>query len=64
MKNMIHPEDLKQITQESLDQLSKSDVIQLALRLKDLGIALREGLDPSSSNGSRPPSSENPNRKK
>jgi transposase len=63
MKDQFTPEDLNQITQESLERLRKSDVIQLALRLRNFGIDLYERLNLDSSNSSKPPSSDNPYQK-
>jgi IS1 family transposase len=63
MKDQFAPEDLNQITQESLERLRKSDVIQLALRLRDFGIDLYERQNLDSSNSSKPPSSDNPYQK-
>jgi hypothetical protein len=63
MKDQFAPEDLNQITQESLERLRKSDVILLDLRLRDFGIDLYERLNLNSSNSSKPPSSDNPYQK-
>lgn len=60
MKSQFTPEDLNQITQESLERLRKCEVIQLALRLRNFGIDLYERLNLDSSNSSKPPSSDNP----
>ena len=60
MKCQFSPEDLDQIDRESLEKLRKSDVIHLALRLRDFGIDLYERLNLDSSNSSKPPSSDNP----
>jgi IS1 family transposase len=63
MKDLFAPEDLNQITPESLEKLRKSEVIHLALRLRDFGIDLYERLNLDSSNSSKPPSSDNPYQK-
>jgi hypothetical protein len=63
MKAPFAPEDLSQITPESLEKLRKSEVIHLALRLRDFGINLYERLNLDSSNSSKPPSSDNPYQK-
>lgn len=60
MKRQFTPEDLEQISQESLERLRKSEVIQLALRLRNFGIDLHERLSLNSSNSSKPPSSDSP----
>jgi hypothetical protein len=64
MRKRFSPDDLNQISRESLDKLKKSEVIQLALRLRDFGIDLHERLNQDSSNSSRPPSSDSPYKKK
>ena len=63
MKAPFAPKDLNQITPESLEKLRKSEVIHLALRLRDFGIDLYERLNLDSSNSSKPPSSDNPYQK-
>ena len=63
MKALFAPEDLNQISPESLEKLCKSDVIHLTLRLRDFGIELYERLNLDSSNSSKPPSSDNPYEK-
>jgi hypothetical protein len=63
MKAPFAPEDLNQITPESLEKLRKSEVIHLTLRLRDFGINLYERLNLDSSNSSKPPSSDNPYQK-
>ena len=60
MKDLFAPEDLNQITPESLEKMRKSEVIHLALRLRNFGINLYERLNLDSSNSSKPPSSDNP----
>lgn len=60
MKDQFAPEDLNQITQESLEKLRKREVIQLTLRLRNFGIDLYERLNLDSSNSSKPPSSDSP----
>lgn len=64
MKKEFAPEDLNQINQESLGKLCKTDVIQLALRLRDFAIELYENQRLDSTNSSRPPSSDSPYPKK
>jgi hypothetical protein len=63
-KNRFSPDDLSQISIESLNRLNKSDLISLALGLRDYGIELYEKLNRDSSNSSRPPSSDDPFKKK
>jgi len=63
MKAPFAPKDLNQITPESLEKLRKSEVIDLALRLRDFGIDLYERLNLDSKNSSKPPSSDNPYQK-
>ena len=46
----IKMSDLNQITPESLERMSKREVIHLALRLRDFGIDLYEHLNLDSSN--------------
>jgi hypothetical protein len=60
MKRPINPIDLAQINRESLEKLTKADIISLALKLRDYGIELYERLNQNSSNSSRPPSSDSP----
>jgi len=60
MKQQFTPEDLNQISQESLGRLHKSDVIHLALRLRDCAIELYERQMLDSTNSSKPPSTDNP----
>jgi len=50
MKDLFAPEDLDQITPESLERMPKREVIHLALRLRDFGIDLYERLNLDSSN--------------
>lgn len=63
-KNRFSPDDLNQISIESLNRLNKSDLVSLTLRLRDFGIELYENLNQDSSNSSRPPSSDDPFKKK
>ncbi len=64
MKCNFTPEDLNQISPESLERLRKSDLIHLTLRLRNFGIYLYERLNQNSSNSSKPPSSDTPFKKK
>ena len=64
MENRFSPDDLNQISRESLTRLNKSDLILLTLRLRDFGIEMFEKLNQDSSNSSRPPSSDDPYKKK
>lgn len=64
MKNRFTPDDLNQISGESLNKMNKSDLVRLTLRLRDFGIELYERLNQDSSNSSRPPSTDNPYDKK
>ncbi len=60
MKRPINPNDLPQINVESLERLTKAEIISLALKLRDYSIELYERLNLDSSNSSRPPSSDSP----
>lgn len=59
----ITPKDLAQINKESLGSLTKEEVINFTLRLKDQCIELYERLNKNSRNSSKPPSSDNPFQK-
>ena len=60
MKRPINIDDIAQINRESLERLTKEDIISLALKLRDYGIELYERLNQNSSNSSLPPSSDSP----
>jgi len=60
MKKRFSPDDLNQISGESLNKMKKSDLIMLTLRLRDFGNELYESLNQDSSNSSRPPSTDSP----
>jgi len=62
--NRFSPEDLNQISQESIERLGKRDVIQLALRLRDYAIELYEKSNLNSNSSSKPPSSDDPFKNK
>ncbi|MFN2248582.1 MAG: IS66 family transposase [Candidatus Promineifilaceae bacterium] len=64
MKKRFAPDDLNQISGESLNKMKKSDLIMLTLRLRDFGIELYERLNQDSSNSSRPPSTDSPYKSK
>jgi len=59
----LTPDDLNQISPESLERMSKSDLIHLTLRLRNFSIELYERLNQNSRNSSRPPSSDSPYKK-
>jgi len=56
----LTPDDLNQISPESLGRMRKSDLIHLTLRLRNFSIELYERLNQNSRNSSRPPSSDSP----
>jgi len=64
MKIKFSKDDLNQITRESLEGRSKSEIINLTLRLRDYGIDSYELLKRNSTNSSRPPSSDSPFEKR
>ncbi len=64
MKKRFNPDDLNQISAESLSKMNKSDLIVLALRLRDFCIDLYERVNQDSSNSSRPPSTDSPYKSK
>ena len=63
VNNKFTPEDLSQITREYLERLTKHEVVNHTLRLRDYGINLYERMNLDSSNSSKPPSSDNPYQK-
>jgi len=60
MKRPISIDDIAQIDRQSLERLTKADIISLALRLRDYGITMYERLNQNSSNSSLPPSLDSP----
>lgn len=58
--NQLSKDDLAQIDHEYLSKRNKSDLIKLALRMRDQCIEYYERLNKDSSNSSKPPSSDNP----
>jgi IS1 family transposase len=60
MKTRFSPDDLNQISVESLSKMKKSDLIVLSLRLRDFCIEQYEYVNQDSSNSSRPPSTDSP----
>ena len=60
----LDQKDLMQISSATLEKLEKSDLIDLSLRLRNQLCDALERLNQDSSNSSKPPSSDNPFKKK
>ncbi len=64
MKDKFTPEDLRQLNKEYLERMRKCDLINLTFRLRNFSIELYELLNIDSNNSSKPPSSDNPYKKR
>jgi len=64
MKTLLDKEDLAQMDQEYFETLDHEILVKVACRLRETAVILLERLQQNSTNSSRPPSSDNPFRKK